>query len=36
MKIEQSLVALRAGQVRRIHCRVGDNVASGAVLVELE
>jgi 3-methylcrotonyl-CoA carboxylase alpha subunit len=36
MKIEQNLVAPRDSQVRRVHCHVGDNVASGTLLVELE
>ncbi len=36
MKIEQNLVAPRDSQVRRVHCRVGDSVASGTLLVELE
>jgi biotin carboxyl carrier protein len=36
MKIEQSLAAPRPGRIGRVHCAVGDSVASGALLVELE
>jgi biotin carboxyl carrier protein len=36
MKIEQSLAAPRAGTVRRVACSVGDSVAGGTLLVELE
>jgi biotin carboxyl carrier protein len=36
MKIEQTLAAPRAGRVRAVRCAVGDTVARGSVLVELE
>ena len=36
MKIEQTLAAPRAGRVRAVRCAVGDTVASGTLLVELE
>ncbi|ATQ58436.1 acetyl/propionyl/methylcrotonyl-CoA carboxylase subunit alpha [Paracoccus yeei] len=36
MKMEHSLRAAGAGTVQAIHCAVGDTVADGALLVELE
>jgi len=36
MKIAQTLVAPRAGRVRRVYCAAGDRVAGGAPLVEFE
>ncbi|HZS00927.1 MAG TPA: biotin carboxylase N-terminal domain-containing protein [Chloroflexota bacterium] len=36
MKIEQTLAAARPGRVRAVRCAVGDSVASGALLVELD
>ena len=36
MKMEHSLRAADAGTVQAIHCAVGDTVADGALLVELE
>ncbi len=36
MKMENSLRAPRAGTVKSVACRVGDMVAPGAVLVEIE
>ncbi len=35
MKIEHAVTAPGAGTVRAIHCRVGDAVDGGALLVEL-
>ena len=36
MKMEMWLCAQAAGTVRAVHARVGDQVESGALLVELE
>jgi acetyl/propionyl-CoA carboxylase alpha subunit len=36
MKIEQTLAAPRAGRVRAVRCAIGDSVAGGSVLVELQ
>jgi biotin carboxyl carrier protein len=35
MKIEHTIAAQRDGVVRAIHCRAGDHVDSGALLVEV-